>query len=86
MVELNRAVALLHADGAEAALDVLDAIADDPRMGRYHLYGAVRGDVLQRLGRYAEAAEVLERAAELAPTRHERTLLMQRAAASASRS
>jgi RNA polymerase sigma factor (sigma-70 family) len=83
VVELNRAVALLHADGAAAALNVLDAIADDPRMGRYHLYGAVRADVLQRLGRHAEAAEELERAAELAPTRHERTLLMQRAAAAA---
>jgi RNA polymerase sigma factor (sigma-70 family) len=81
VVELNRAVAVLHADGAEAALRVLDAIRDDPRMARYHLYGAVRGDVLQRLGRYDEAANELERAAGLAPTRHERRLLLQRAAA-----
>jgi len=85
VVELNRAVALLHADGAEAALGVLDAIAEDHRMQRYHLYGAVRADVLQRLGRHAEAAEELERAADLAPTQHERTLLMQRAAAAADR-
>src|SRR4029453_3565332 len=56
-------------------------IRDDPRMARFHLYGAVRGDVLRRLGRYAEAAEELERAAGLAPTPHERRLLLPRAPA-----
>lgn len=85
VVELNRAVALLHADGAAAALAVLDAIADDPRLRRYHLYGAVRADVLQRLGRHAEAAQVLAQAADLAPTDRERTLLRQRAAAATER-
>ena len=80
VVELNRAVAVLHADGAEAALGALDAIRHDPRMARYHLYGAVRGEVLRRLGRTGEAAEELERAADLAPTAHERRLLMHRAA------
>jgi predicted RNA polymerase sigma factor len=83
VVELNRAVALMHADGAPAALALLDAIRDDPRMARYHLYGAVRAEVLTRLGRSAEAARELERAAGLAPTQHERTLLMERAAATA---
>jgi predicted RNA polymerase sigma factor len=80
VVELNRAVAVLHADGAEAALGALDAIRHDPRMARYHLYGAVRGEVLRQLGRTGEAAEELERAADLAPTAHERRLLMHRAA------
>lgn len=84
VVDLNRAVAVLHADGPDAALAALDALADEPRLARYHLLGAVRGDVLLRLGRDAEAAEVLERAAGLAPTRHERALLMERAAAAAS--
>jgi RNA polymerase sigma factor (sigma-70 family) len=81
VVELNRAVALLHADGPSAALGVLDGIADDPRMARYHLYGAVRAEVLTRLGRTAEAAAELERAAGLAPNQRERNLLMARAAA-----
>ncbi|MET8159846.1 RNA polymerase sigma factor [Sphaerisporangium sp. NPDC005289] len=81
VVELNRAVALLHADGPEVALKALDAVRQDARMARYHLLGAVRGDVLLRLGRSAEAAEELERAAGLAPTTRERTLLMERAAA-----
>jgi len=81
VVELNRAVALLHADGAPAALVVLDGIRDDPRMARYHLYGAVRAEVLSKLGLRAEAAAELERAADLAPTQRERNLLMERAAA-----
>lgn len=83
VVELNRAVAVLHVDGPQAALATVDTLRDDPRMARYHLLGAVRGDLLVRLGKYAEAAEELERAAELAPTRYERTLLLERAAAAA---
>ncbi|WP_144681759.1 RNA polymerase sigma factor [Cellulosimicrobium sp. TH-20] len=86
VVELNRAVAVGFADGPAAALLVLDGVADDPRLARHHLYGAVRGDLLTRLGRHAEAADVLERAAALAPTRHERRLLLERAAAAASSS
>ena len=53
VVELNRAVAVLHADGPQAALVALDAIRHDPRLARYHLLGAVRADVLARLGRTA---------------------------------
>ena len=83
-VELNRAVAVLHADGPRAALEALEAVADDPRLARSHLYGAVRADALIRLGRHSEAADELERAAGQAPTRHERNLLMERAASAAS--
>jgi RNA polymerase sigma factor (sigma-70 family) len=86
VVDLNRAVAVLHADGPEAALNVLEKIKEDPRLARYHLFGAVLGDVLVRLGRQGEAAEVLERAAGLAPTQRERNLLMERAAAAMARS
>ena len=50
---------------------------DDPRLARYHLLGAVRADVLRRLGRDAEADE-LGRAAALAPTQRERNLLLSR--------
>ncbi|MFC0506358.1 RNA polymerase sigma factor [Micromonospora costi] len=81
VTDLNRAVAVLHVDGPAAALDAVDALRDDPRMARYHLLGAVRGDLLLRLGRHVEAAEEWERAADLAPTRHERSMLMARAAA-----
>ncbi len=83
VVELNRAVAVLYLDGPEAALSALDAVHGDPRLARYHLYGAVRGDVLRRLGRHAEAAAQLQQAADLAPTPHERRLLLGRAAEAA---
>ncbi|WP_406841513.1 RNA polymerase sigma factor (plasmid) [Streptomyces sp. AHU1] len=78
VVELNRAVALFYSDGPEAALAATDPLLEDRRLARYHLLGAVRGDLLLRLGRNTEAAEELERAAELAPTRHERLLLLER--------
>lgn len=81
VVALNRAVAVLQADGPQAALAALDVLRDDPRLARYHLLGAVRGDVLLRLGRADEAADELERAARLAPTARERRLLVERAAA-----
>ncbi|QHT57635.1 RNA polymerase sigma factor [Cellulomonas sp. H30R-01] len=86
VVDLNRAVAVLHADGPEAALAAVDAIRDDPRLARYHLLGAVRADVLTRLGRHDEAADELEHAATIAPTPRERRLLTERAAAAAAAS
>lgn len=84
VVEVNRAVAVLHADGPQAALAALDAIGD-PRVTRLHLAGAVRAEVLTRLGRFAEAATVLEEAADVAPSRRERDLLMRRSAEAAQR-
>ncbi|WTW98280.1 RNA polymerase sigma factor [Streptomycetaceae bacterium NBC_01309] len=78
VVALNRAVALLYSDGPEAALAATDTLTHDRRLARYHLLGAVRGDILLRLGRNTEAAEELEHAAELAPTRQERQLLLKR--------
>ena len=85
VVELNRTVAVLYADGPAEALQALDAVRDDPRLARHHLLGAVHGDILVRLERWAEAAEVLEQAAGRAPTQRERDLLMERAAAAAAR-
>ncbi|GAA1560420.1 hypothetical protein GCM10009827_097090 [Dactylosporangium maewongense] len=73
IVALNRAVALLYADGPAVA--AIDAIRNDKRLARYHLLGAVRADILSRLGRAAEAAEELERAADSAPTRHKQLLV-----------
>jgi RNA polymerase sigma factor (sigma-70 family) len=81
VVELNRTVAVLHVDGPEAALIATEPLTSDRRMAGYHLLGAVRGDLLTRLGRHHEAAAELERAAELAPTKQERQLLLDRMAA-----
>ncbi|MFI5842436.1 RNA polymerase sigma factor [Catenuloplanes sp. NPDC051500] len=78
VVLLNRAVAVLYADGPEAALNAMDAVRADPRMARHHLVGAVRADILIALGRNAEAVDELAGAAALAPTERERDLLHDR--------
>ncbi|HEU5298786.1 MAG TPA: RNA polymerase sigma factor [bacterium] len=81
VVELNRAVAIAMAHGPAAGLEIVDALAADPAMRRYHLVPAVRGDLLVRLGRLDDARKELERAAALTQNERERTLLLQRAAA-----
>lgn len=83
VVELNRAVAFAMAFGPAAGLELVDAIADHPALARYHLLPSVRGDLLVRLGRPAEARRELERAAALAGNERERRLLAARAAACA---
>jgi RNA polymerase sigma factor (sigma-70 family) len=79
IVELNRAVALGMAFGAEAGLELLDAIAEEPALRDYHLLPSVRGDLLAKLGRDAEAAAEFERAASLTENARERELLLRRA-------
>ncbi len=81
VVELNRAVAVTMAFGPEAGLELVDSLADEPALRGYHLLPGVRGDVLVRLGRLAEAREEFERAANLCDNARERELLLSRAAA-----
>ena len=81
VVELNRAVALAMAFGPAAGLAHADSIAGDPALASYHLLPAVRGDLLARLGRNAEAAEEFGRAAALTRNVREQALLLDRAAA-----
>jgi RNA polymerase sigma factor (sigma-70 family) len=82
IVELNRAVALGMAFGPEAGLELLDQIADEPALREYHLLPSVRGDLLAKLGRKAEAAVEFQRAAGLTENARERELLLGRAAGS----
>jgi RNA polymerase sigma factor (sigma-70 family) len=81
VVELNRAVAVTMAFGPEAGLELVDSLADEPALRGYHLLPSVRGDVLVRLGRVAEAREEFERAADLCDNDRERELLLSRAIA-----
>jgi len=81
VIELNRAVAVSMADGAGAALAIVDALADDPALRGYHLLPAVRADLLARLGRPAQARAEFERAAALTGNDSERAHLLRRAAA-----
>ena len=67
--------------GPEAGLEVVDALADEPALREYHLLPSVRGDILARLGRAAEAREAFVRAADLCANDRERELLLARAIA-----
>ncbi|MFF9499553.1 RNA polymerase sigma factor [Streptomyces sp. NPDC014656] len=80
VVELNRAVAVSMTEGPAAALALVDALAAEPSLARYHLLPSVRGDLLARLGRVAEARAEFGRAAELTRNERERALLRARAA------
>jgi RNA polymerase sigma-70 factor (ECF subfamily) len=81
VVELNRAVALSMAFGPAAGLELADALRAEPSMREYYLLPSVRGDLLSKLGRLAEAREEFERAASLTQNVRERALLLDRAAA-----
>lgn len=81
IIELNRAVAVGMAEGAEAGLAIIDAIADEPALRNYHLLPGVRGDLLQKLGRFDEARAAFKTAAELAGNRRDRDVMQRRARA-----
>jgi RNA polymerase sigma factor (sigma-70 family) len=83
VVELNRAVAVAMAQGPEAGLEIVDRLVGEPSLASYHLLPGVRGDLLNRLGRFAEAQVELERAASLTRNARERDLLLEKAAACA---
>jgi len=80
VVALNRAVAVSMAAGPEAALPLVDALLDEPKLSSYHPLPSVRGDLLFRLGRLHEARAEFERAAGLTANARERELLVARAA------
>ena len=79
IVELNRAVAVSMASGPRAGLELVDRLVSDAALKNYHLLPSVRGDLLKKLGRFAEARAEFERAAALTENARERTLLLERA-------
>ncbi len=81
VVELNRAVAVAMAQGPEAGLAIIDTLRDDKALQGYQWLPSVRGDLLARLGRSAEAKAEFERAAALTHNQRERALLLERALA-----
>ncbi|GAA4767428.1 RNA polymerase sigma factor [Actinomycetospora chibensis] len=78
VVALNRAVALGFADGPDAGLAALDALADEPRLAGYGYLAAARGELLRRAGRPDAARVALEEAAMLTANDVERDLLARR--------
>jgi RNA polymerase sigma factor (sigma-70 family) len=79
IIELNRAVAVGMHFGPAQALELLDPLLSEPIMKNYHLLPSVRGDLLARLSRHAEACREFERAARLTRNAREKTLLLERA-------
>jgi RNA polymerase sigma factor (sigma-70 family) len=79
VVELNRAVAVAMAFGPAAGLELVDALREERALRDYHLLPAVRGDLLEKLGRADEARGEFGRAASLTDNARERSLLRARA-------
>jgi RNA polymerase sigma factor (sigma-70 family) len=80
VVELNRAVAVAMAFGPEQGLELVNGLVSEGSLRDYHLLQSVRGDLLEKLGRAAEARAEFERAAEMTANVRERELLLSRAA------
>ena len=74
VVALNRAVAVAEVEGPDAALTLLDGLELD----RYHLFHAIRADLLRRLGRNAEAELAYVQAIARAENAAERDFLQRR--------
>ncbi|MEU7650563.1 sigma-70 family RNA polymerase sigma factor [Micromonospora taraxaci] len=81
VVELNRAVAVAMASGPVPALAIVDALIAANRLPGSPLVPTVRGELLTRLGRRAEARAELESAARLCANQRERSVLLGKAAA-----
>jgi RNA polymerase sigma-70 factor, ECF subfamily len=77
VVALNRAVAVAEVEGPEAALALVDGL-DRGGLEGYQVFHAIRGDLLRRLGRDAEAVEAYEAAIARAENAAERAFLQRR--------
>jgi RNA polymerase sigma-70 factor (ECF subfamily) len=80
VVELNHAVAVSMVDGPRRALELVESLAARGEVKDYHLLYAVRGSLLQRLERTAEAREAYQRALAEAKVEPERRLIAERIA------
>jgi RNA polymerase sigma factor (sigma-70 family) len=80
VVALNRAVAVGYAHGPAAAWPLLHALDAQPQLRRYPFLAGAQADVLERLGKRAEARRAYLRAAELTENEVQRGLLQERAA------
>jgi RNA polymerase sigma factor (sigma-70 family) len=85
VVRLNHAVAVGMAEGSAHGLALVDALLAEGALKAYHYAPSVRGDLLEQLGRHAEARREFEHAAALTKNRRERDLLRRRARTCAER-
>ena len=78
VVELNRAVAIAMAGEPDAGLEIVDELVAQGALDGYHLLPAVRGELLEKLGRRDEARAEFELAASMTRNTRERDQLMTR--------
>lgn len=81
VVALNRAVAVGMAQGPAVALPLVDALGEEPALRLYPWLPSVRGDLLARLGRAAEARQAFQQAAAMTRNARDRDVLLARARA-----
>jgi RNA polymerase sigma-70 factor, ECF subfamily len=74
VVALHRAVAVAEADGPEAALALVEGLCG-PDLEAYHLFHAIRADLLRRTDRPGDAARAYEAAIERTANAREREFL-----------
>lgn len=84
VVELNRAVAVAMAEGPAAGLAIVERLGQEKALRNYQWLPSVRGDLLARLGRHADARAAFLQAAALAGNAREKALLLARAESLAS--
>lgn len=78
IISLNRAVAVAMADGPQAGLEIIDALAAAGDLDEYHLLHAARADLFRRAGLSTQAAESYKRALALGTNESERRYLERR--------
>ncbi|MCU0481583.1 MAG: RNA polymerase sigma factor [Anaerolineae bacterium] len=78
IVELNRAVALAMARGAECGLEILEPLATDKTLSQYYLYHATCADLYRRGNMPEKAKRAYEQAIALCDNDRERSYLMKR--------
>jgi RNA polymerase sigma-70 factor (ECF subfamily) len=71
VIALNRAVVVAEIEGPAAGLKLVESLDLD----RYHLFHAVRADLLRRVGRTAEAAEAYQRAIAICGNEREKEFM-----------
>jgi RNA polymerase sigma-70 factor (ECF subfamily) len=74
VVALNRAVAVAEVEGPDAALALVNGL----NLGQFHLFHAIRADLLRRLGRNVEAAAAYDAAIARSENAAERTFLQRK--------
>jgi len=78
VIALNRAVAVSMSRGPAVALEALDDLANESALAGYHLLPGVRGDLLMKLNRFAEARIEIQQAISLTQNKRERELLREK--------